>query len=42
MAVLLQRKLLQGRSKNEGREENGQTSGHILNIIDGFTDVIIH
>jgi len=42
VAVLLQRKLLQGRNENEGGEEKGQPPGHKLNIIDGFTDEIIH
>jgi hypothetical protein len=32
LAILLQRKILQGRSRNEGRKEEGRAPGHILNI----------
>jgi len=39
--VLLQSKILQGRSRNEGGGEEGQVSGHKLNVTDGLTDEII-
>ena len=32
LAILLQRKILQGRSRNEGRKEEGRAPSHILNI----------
>lgn len=39
--VLLQRKILQVRSRNGGWGEEGRASGHKLNIFDGLTDGII-
>jgi hypothetical protein len=35
------REVLQGRSRNEGGEEEGRALGYILNIINGFTNEII-
>jgi len=32
LAILLQRKILQGRSKNGGGKEEGRAPDHILNI----------
>ena len=41
VTVLLQREILQGRSRNEGGGGEGRASGHKLNITNGLTDRII-